>query len=114
MRDLLHVHDLVELVDEQLSGPEHWAGATVNVGGGREVSLSLREATALCRELTGNEVAVDASSEERPGDVRIYLSDCARLFGLTEWRPRRDARTILADTLAWITENERAVRSVLM
>jgi CDP-paratose 2-epimerase len=114
VRDLLHVDDLVDLVDEQLSSPERWAGETVNVGGGRDVSLSLREATELCRELTGNEVPVEASSEERPGDVRIYLSDCTRLFGLTEWRPRRDERQILADTLDWIAENERAVRSVLM
>jgi hypothetical protein len=46
--------------------------------------------------------------------VRIYLSDCSRLFGLTEWRPRSDARAILADTAEWIARNERTVRSVLM
>jgi CDP-paratose 2-epimerase len=114
VRDLLHVDDLVELVDEQLSDPERWAGVTANVGGGPEVSLSLREATDLCRELTGNEVTVEPSAEERLGDVRVYLSDCSRLFGLTHWRPRRDARAILADTLEWIAANERTVRSVLM
>jgi CDP-paratose 2-epimerase len=114
VRDLLHVDDLVDLVDDQLVRPEHWRGATVNVGGGREVSLSLRETTDLCRELTGNEVPVETSSEERPGDVRIYLSDCTRLFGLTEWRPRRDARRILADTFAWIGENEQEVRAALI
>ena len=114
VRDLLHVDDLVELVGEQLSSPARWAGETVNVGGGRDVSLSLREATELCRELTGNDVPVEAALEDRPGDVRIYLSDCTRLFGLTEWRPRRNAREILADTLGWISDNERAVRAVLM
>jgi CDP-paratose 2-epimerase len=114
VRDLLHVDDLVDLVDEQLERPEHWAGATVNVGGGREVSLSLAEATELCRELTGRRVAVEPAHEDRPGDVRIYLSDCARLSELSDWRPRRDARTVLADTLAWIRANERAVRDALL
>jgi CDP-paratose 2-epimerase len=114
VRDLLHVHDLVDLIDDQLARPDHWAGATVNVGGGRDISLSLAEATELCRELTGNEVAVEASSEQRPGDVRVYLSDCSRLFELTEWRPRRDARTILADTLAWVEANEDAVAAALI
>jgi CDP-paratose 2-epimerase len=114
VRDLLHVDDLIDLIDDQLARPDHWAGATVNVGGGRETSLSLAETTELCRELTGNHVAVEASGEQRPGDVRIYLSDCARLFELTEWRPRRDARAILADTLAWIEANERAVRAALL
>jgi CDP-paratose 2-epimerase len=108
------VDDLIDLIDDQLTRPAHWAGATVNVGGGRDVSLSLLEATELCRELTGREVDVRASSERRPGDVRIYLSDCTRLFGLTDWRPRRDARAVLADTYAWIQANERAVSEALL
>ena len=56
VRDLLHVDDLVDLVDEQLGDPERWSGSVANVGGGRECSLSLLETTVLCRELTGNEV----------------------------------------------------------
>jgi CDP-paratose 2-epimerase len=114
VRDLLHVEDLIDLVDDQLEAPERWAGVTANVGGGRETSLSLAETTELCRELTGNQLEVKAAGEQRPGDVRVYLSDCSRLFGLTDWRPRRDARAILADTLAWIEANERAVRSALL
>ena len=114
VRDLLHVDDLIDLVDDQLVRTDRWAGVTANVGGGRATSLSLLETTELCRELTGNDVAVEASGEQRPGDVRVYLSDCSRLFELTEWRPRRDARTILVDTLAWIEANERAVGAALL
>ena len=114
VRDLLHVEDLVDLIDEQLGDPAGWAGRTVNVGGGREVSLSLRETTELCRELTGRTVPVSAAGEDRPGDLRIYLSDCTRLFGMTSWRPRRDPRTILADTLDWIVANEAAVEAALL
>src|SRR5262249_11352838 len=40
VRDLLHVDDLAELVDEQLSDPEGWAGFVGNVGGGPKHSLS--------------------------------------------------------------------------
>src|SRR5437764_11327435 len=56
VRDLLHVQDLVDLLDEQLTDPERWDGFTGNVGGGRKCSLSLLETTALCREITGNAV----------------------------------------------------------
>ncbi|MDQ5807114.1 MAG: NAD-dependent epimerase/dehydratase family protein [Actinomycetota bacterium] len=114
VRDLLHVEDLVDLIDEQLAEPDRYAGRTLNVGGGREVSLSLRETTELCRELTGTAVEVTKAGQDRPGDLRIYLSDSSRLFELTEWRPRRDARTILADTLEWIAAHERAVREALL
>jgi CDP-paratose 2-epimerase len=113
VRDLLHVDDLVDLVDEQLAAPGRWAGQTVNVGGGREVSLSLRETTELCAELSGRRVAAEPAGEDRPGDLRIYLSDCRRLHGLTDWRPRRDARQVLRDTLDWIAANEDAVRTAL-
>jgi len=113
VRDLLHVDDLVDLVDEQLAGPDRWAGRTVNVGGGRDVSLSLCETTELCAELTGRRVKAEPAGEDRPGDLRIYLSDCRRLHGLTDWRPRRGAREVLADTLEWIAANEDAVRRAL-
>jgi CDP-paratose 2-epimerase len=113
VRDLLHVDDLIGLVDDQLARPDHWRGVTANVGGGRTCSLSLHEATELCRALTGKQVDVGAASADRPGDVPIYISDCSRLFGHTDWRPHRDARAILADILAWAKQNESVVKSTL-
>lgn len=113
VRDLLHVEDLVDLVERQLLDPAAWDGRTVNVGGGRECSLSLRETTAICRELTGNEVPIESVAETRAGDVPIYLSDCARLFGLDEWRPRRSANQILADIHEWVAGDEDRIAAAL-
>jgi CDP-paratose 2-epimerase len=113
VRDLLHVDDLIDLVDLQLVEPESWSGVTANVGGGRECSLSLLETTALCRELTGNEVEIGVEPENRPGDVPVYLSDCAHLHSLTSWRPSRGPREVLADLLAWSDEHEDELRAAL-
>jgi CDP-paratose 2-epimerase len=114
VRDLLHVADLAELVDDQLLRPAHWAGAIVNVGGGAEVSLSLCETSALCEELTGNHVQIAADPETRVGDVPLYLSDCRALGRLSDWAPRRDARQILQDIHAWLCEHEREVAAALV
>ena len=113
VRDLLHVDDLVDLVDLQLADPGHWDGATVNVGGGRECSLSLLETTEVCRSLTGAEVPIEPVAETRAGDVPIYLSDCRALFDLTKWRPRRDAERILGDIHAWVAADEAAIAEAL-
>jgi CDP-paratose 2-epimerase len=113
VRDLLHVDDLVDLVERQLTERDHWHGQTFNAGGGRDVSLSLRETTDLCREITGNDVEVTAAGESRPGDVRIYLSDCTALFAHTDWRPQRDPRRILQDIHNWVRENQALVLSAL-
>jgi CDP-paratose 2-epimerase len=114
VRDLLSVADLVELIDEQLRNLDTWAGFTGNVGGGPGCSLSLLETTQLCRELTGNEVPIEATGEARPGDVPLYVSDCARLFERTDWRPRRAPREILADIHGWVKDNETALEAALV
>lgn len=113
VRDLLHVEDLVDLVERQLLDPEAWDGRTVNVGGGRECSLSLRETTAICQRLTGNEVAIEPVRETRQGDVPIYLSDCTKLYGLDEWRPRRSAEQVLTDIHEWIAADEERIAQAL-
>ncbi len=113
VRDLLHVEDLVDLVERQLLAPGEWDGRTVNVGGGRECSLSLRETTAICQRLTGNEVPIAPVLETRQGDVPVYLSDCARLFALDEWRPRRSAEQVLADIHEWIAADEQRIAAAL-
>ncbi len=113
VRDLLHVEDLVALVERQLLDPDKWNGHTVNAGGGRDCSLSLLETTAICQELTGNEVPITPVAETRQGDVPIYLSDCARLFDLDEWRPRRAARDVLADIAAWVDSDPERIAAAL-
>jgi CDP-paratose 2-epimerase len=113
VRDLLHVDDLIDLVDEQLGDPQRWSGVVANVGGGREGSLSLLETSEICRELTGNEVPIGVVPENRPGDVPVYLSDCERLHSLTSWRPRRAPRDVLADLLDWSAEHEAELRAAL-
>jgi CDP-paratose 2-epimerase len=113
LRDLLHVADLLALVEEQLSEPGRWAGAIVNVGGGAGCSLSLHETTELCREITGRSVEIQASTAPRPGDVPIYISDCARLYEMTDWRPRHDPAEILGDIHSWIVGHESALATAL-
>ena len=109
VRDLLHVEDLLALVVHQLSHFDALDGQTFNVGGGREVSVSLRELTALCQDITGHRIAIQHEAEDRPADVRLYLSDCTRVTLATGWAPERDATTIVEDTCRWMRDHRSAV-----
>jgi CDP-paratose 2-epimerase len=113
VRDLLHVADLGELIDDQLLRPDHWAGAVVNVGGGADVSLSLRETSALCSEITGHELDIGSDPQTRVGDVRVYISDYRALGEYTDWAPRRSGSEIMADIYSWIHEHEQLVAGAL-
>jgi CDP-paratose 2-epimerase len=113
VRDLLHVDDLVDLVERQLLDPSAWDGRTVNVGGGRDCSLSLLETTEICQRLTGNEVEITPVAETRQGDVPIYLSDCRKLFAADQWRPQRDPEAILSDFYDWVLSDEDRIAQAL-
>jgi CDP-paratose 2-epimerase len=113
VRDLIHVDDVVDLVERQLLDPAGWRGRTFNVGGGRVGSLSLQETTAICRELSGREVPIGAEAETRAGDVRCYLSDCRALYEHTDWRPQRTPHDVLRDIHAWISSHEQLVLQAL-
>jgi CDP-paratose 2-epimerase len=51
VRDNIHSYDLVRAFDEFRKAPR--PGEVYNIGGGRESNCSLREAVALCQEITG-------------------------------------------------------------
>ena len=68
-------------------------------------SASLCELTALCREITGQSIPIGSVPANRPNDLRIFVSDCTRLFQRTPWRPRRDVREVIRDLYAWVEKN---------
>jgi CDP-paratose 2-epimerase len=110
VRDLLHVDDLAGLIAEQVSNIDQWAGKLFNVGGGESGSLSLRELTALCQQITGNTIAIGSRAENRPADVPIYITDHGRLTEFSGWRPSLTPERILGDVYRWIRENEAALK----
>jgi CDP-paratose 2-epimerase len=114
VRDFLHIEDLADLVLAQTGNLELNAGRLFNVGGGVLCSLSLRECTDLCREITGNAVAIEPVAETRPADLRIYVTDHRAVSAIAGWKPRRDARRTLTDIYQWIRSEEATVKRVLL
>jgi len=113
VRDVLHVADLCELVEEQITGFDRWDGWLGNVGGGLEISTSLQELTAVCRRVIGREVPVGAEPENRQADLRIFLADCTRLFERTGWRPKRGVAQIVTDIFEWVRTHEKELRPLV-
>jgi CDP-paratose 2-epimerase len=113
VRDLLHIEDLCDLLSLQLENFEVVKGRTFNVGGGRSVSVSLRELTELCQRATKNTIPVKQVSEDRPGDVRVYLTDTTLIEKTLDWRPQRSSEQIVDDVCRWLSENRAALEPVL-
>lgn len=112
VRDLLHPADLFELIVRQVENVSQASGQTFNVGGGPEISTSLLELTAHCREVVGREVPIGSDPETNPVDVPLYLSDHARVTEAFDWRPRRSVRQIVTEIHEWLAGNESQLRAV--
>jgi CDP-paratose 2-epimerase len=113
VRDLLHVEDLFALLVRQIEELSLWDGRVYNVGGGYEVSASLRELTNVCQEITGRSVPVHSEPATSPVDIRIYVTDHSRVSRDFSWTPRKTVAMIVEDITSWIRENEEQLYPIL-
>ncbi|MGJ3252874.1 MAG: NAD-dependent epimerase/dehydratase family protein [Elainellaceae cyanobacterium] len=113
VRDLLHVDDLLRLIDYQLHHFDELSGHIFNVGGGVSNSVSLLETTHLCQQLTGKSVAITPDATERPGDVPVFITDSSRVMEKTGWAPKLSPKQTLSDIFQWICDHETSLKAIL-
>jgi CDP-paratose 2-epimerase len=112
VRDILHVDDLADLVDLEIPRLAELKGRTFNVGGGREVSVSLLDLTELCADATGRRVPIAAVAETRVADVPLYLTDTRRVCAELGWAPSRTAADIVRDSVEWLRSHRAELLEV--
>ncbi len=113
VRDVLHIDDLGDLIEIQLRDLSRYDGKVYNVGGGLKNSVSLQELTTLCREATGRTIPIASVAENRPADIRCYITDNGKVETAAGWTPRRDVRRVVQDVSDWIGAHSEALRPLL-
>ncbi|MGC4022139.1 MAG: NAD-dependent epimerase/dehydratase family protein [Cyclobacteriaceae bacterium] len=113
VRDILHVKDLYSLIKIQLSNMNPFKGEIFNVGGGLMSSVSLKELTSYCEEITGNKIKINSVPENRPADVPLYITDNSKINSISQWSPKINPKSILEDIFLWMKEHEQEVKSLL-
>lgn len=113
VRDLLHVDDVVKLIDLQIHQIEKFEGKIYNVGGGIENSASLLEMTSICEKITGNKIKIGSEVETRTADLRIYITDNSLIEKEIGWKPTKSVEKIFTDIFHWIKENENHLEPIL-
>lgn len=104
VRDVLHALDALELVRQSLNRLGACRGEVFNVGGGLANSVSLREMTRVCQQVTGRDVPIGCVPETRPGDIPWYVTDNRTVTETFGWRPSRSVEQIVRDTSQWLGE----------
>ncbi|MFN4854379.1 MAG: NAD-dependent epimerase/dehydratase family protein [Bacteroidota bacterium] len=113
VRDILHVDDLVRLVDMQIHDIRRFQNKIYNAGGGLQNSASLLEMTAICEKITGNKITISREQENRPADLRLFITNHSQLTESTGWRPQKSVEDVFVDIFAWIGKNEKQLKTIL-
>lgn len=96
VRDSIHSADLVRMFQAFFEAPR--VGEVYNAGGGRASNCSMREAIAMCEQITGRPLHHTYSESNRSGDHIWYVSGLAKFQAhYPGWRIRYDVRAILEE-----------------
>jgi CDP-paratose 2-epimerase len=85
VRDVLWIEDLVAAMRTAVERIDETSGEIFNLGGGAANAVSVRQVIQRLAEITGRTVPV-RTAPWRPGDQRIYVSDCSKAERILEWR----------------------------
>lgn len=113
VRDILHIDDLYRLLKIQLNDFDRYQGEIFNVGGGDGLSVSLKELTSLCEEITGNRIKINSVLENRAADVPVYVTDNSKINSFSGWKPQIGLKDTLKDIFDWMNNNQDRIKSLL-
>jgi len=94
VRDILHVHDLVDAMMAMRSHHKKARGQVFNLGGGMSRTISVIEMLRACERRTGLPLHLKYR-DVRPGDQPLYITDTTKLERITGWKARRSLDDIL-------------------
>jgi CDP-paratose 2-epimerase len=112
-RDVLHIRDLFRLIQWQIVNLGLLKGQIYNVGGGLENTVSLAELTDLCSQITGNNIVIGSSIENRPGDLPLYITDNSKIKQFSNWQPEIKIEQLLIEIFDWLKKDENQLRKIL-
>ena len=96
VRDALHPKDLVPLLSRQMLEPDWEAPKIINLGGGVQNTMSLKELSSWCEDRFGqNEVL--SSQDERPMDAPWIVMDSTTAQNAWDWSVKTKIEQILEE-----------------
>ena len=98
VRDCLHPSDLVGLLERQIASADNQRPHIVNIGGGRESAISLRQLSEWCRQRIGDH-EVTSRPEGRQFDIPWIVLDTTLAAATWDWKPSRQTSDILEEIL---------------
>ena len=111
VRDFLDVDDLFNALIWQIQNIDKCNNEIFNLGGGLKNSVSLSELTSLCQKITQNTIEISSIQQNRPDDVRIYISDTSKFQQTSGWSCSKTKQQVLQRTYRWMVDNQNILKN---
>lgn len=111
VRDFFSPQDLGILIQKQLKNTSSKKPKIVNVGGGLESALSLKELDNYCREKFNFSKDIKQNTETRPFDIPYYVTDNSEAWNQWNWKPTIKKEEILDNIFNWAQQNKLLIES---
>ena len=106
VRDVLHVHDLLNAYDAAIEKIDVAKGQVYNIGGGMHNILAVwAEFGPILERLLGKKIDV-ARADWRPGDQRAFYADVRKAQHELGWSPTIDLEEGLELLFEWVKTNK--------
>lgn len=110
VRDVLHVSDLVDAMEAARIHQKQTCGEIYNLGGGPDRSVSVREMLTKMEDITGRRANL-RSSEIRPGDQPLYVSNTDKMTRDTGWVPSTSLHSVIESLREFWHANREILRT---
>ena len=113
IRDVIHVDDVCEIIVRQIKKIKRINNQIFNIGGGIKNSLSLRELTIACQNLTKRKIYIERINHTSKFDIPYYVSNNKKIKQFYNWTPKKNLENILMDIFKWIRINQSQLKKIL-
>lgn len=111
VRDLLWVGDLLDLYLSAYAHIDNTAGNIYNAGGGPDFTLSLLELLQTLERLLNRKIDVKFD-DWRPGDQRIFVTDCERAKNDVGWFAKTHPESGIKKLLDWVLDSRETLSNL--
>jgi CDP-paratose 2-epimerase len=112
VRDLLFVTDAISAVDLAVSRMNEISGSSLNIGGGKENSVSLLELLAYITEMVAKKKIELIFTDWREHDVKCFYTRYQKANQILGWKPKVSWKKGVLNLYQWLLANIENVKDL--
>ena len=113
IRDVIHISDVCKLIALQIKKINNIYNLTINVGGGKENAISLKNLTKYCQKITSNKIKISSKKITSNYDIPYYITNNSKVRKLYKWGPEKSFLHIIQDVYKWMVSNKKILKKYI-